>query len=93
MALETIISIKAKIVIIQKPFIGSWEIFHSGFNFYWLLKERKEIEVMTVVKKNLKNKIMIDHKTNLIYYPYSMLFEICKLDLQSKKPKRKNASD
>ena len=35
MALETALSIKAGIVMLQEPFIGNREISHSAFNFYW----------------------------------------------------------
>lgn len=43
---------------------------------------------MTLMKIDLENKIMIDHKTNLMYHPYFKLFEIHKLDLHYKKHKR-----
>lgn len=35
MALDTVLSIGAGIVILQKLFISNWEICHSAFNFYW----------------------------------------------------------
>lgn len=44
---------------------------------------------MIVVKKDLGNKIMVNHKTNLIYHSYFILLEIRKLDSQSKKSRRK----
>ena len=44
---------------------------------------------MTAVRKDLGDKIIVDYRTNLIYHPYFMLLEICKLDLLSKKPGRK----
>lgn len=78
--LETPISIKVGIVMVQKLCIGSWEICHSRFNFYWPPKEKKEIWVMTAVRKNLGDKIMVDYRTDFIHYPYFMLFEICKLN-------------
>ena len=34
MAFEMALSIRASIVMIQKPFIGNQEICYSGFNFY-----------------------------------------------------------
>ena len=40
---------------------------------------------MTAVKKTLVNKIVVDHKTNLINHPYFMLLEIQEMDPQSKK--------
>ena len=88
MALETVISIKARIVMVQEPFIGSREICHSEFNFYWPPGKRKEIRVMTVVRKDLGDKIMVDHRTDFIYHPYFILLENRELDPQSKKPGR-----
>ncbi len=35
MALETALTIKVGIVILQERFIGNGEIFHNAFNFYW----------------------------------------------------------
>lgn len=89
MTLKTAISVEAGIVIVQEPFIGSQEICHNGFNFYWPPGKRKEIRVMTAVRKDLGDKIMTDHRTDLIYHPYFMLLEIRELDSQSKKPRRK----
>ena len=89
MALETALSVGAGIVMIQEPFIGSRELCHSGFNFYWPQGERKEIRVMTAIKKDLGDKISVDHRTDLIHHRYFMLLQICKIDPQSKRPGRK----
>ena len=89
MVVETALYVGAGIVMIQELFIGNWEICHSGFNVYWLPDKRKEIRVMTAVRKDLGYKIMIYYKTNLIHHLYFMLLEICKLHPQSKKSRRK----
>ena len=89
MALETALSIGAGIVMVQEPFIGSREICHNGFNFYWPQGERKEIRVMTAVRKDFVDKIVVDHRTDLLNHPYFMLLEIRELDPQSKRPGRK----
>ena len=44
---------------------------------------------MTAMRKNLVDKIMVDHRTDLVNHPYFMLLEIHELDPQSKKPGRK----
>lgn len=72
------------IVIVQEPFIDNQEICHSGFNFYWLPKEKKELKVITAIRKDLKDKIIVNHKTDLVYHSYFMLFKIRKLDLHKK---------
>lgn len=89
MALETALSVEAGIVIVQELFIGNREISHIGFNFYWPQGEKKNIRVMTAVRKDLIDKIMIDHRTNLVNHLYFMLLEIWELDPRSKRPGRK----
>lgn len=89
MALETALNIGAGIVMLQEPFIGTREISHSAFNFYWPQANRKEIRVMTAVPKEFTNKIVVEHRTDLINHPYVMLLEIRKLDPRSKKSGRK----
>lgn len=47
------LSIGAGIVMLQESFIGTREINHMAFNLYWPQVERKEIKVMTAVRKLL----------------------------------------
>ena len=88
-ALKTALSTRAGIVMVQEPFIGNREISYSGFNFYWPQGERKNIRVITTVKKELVTKIVVNHKMNLVNHPYFILLEIRELDLQSKRLGRK----
>ena len=76
MVLETALSVEVSIVIIQELFIGNKEISHSKFNFFWPQGERKNIRVMTVVRKNLADKIIVDHRTDIINHLYFLLIEI-----------------
>ena len=89
MALKTALCIEAGIVMLQELFIGNREVSHSGFNFYWLQGERKNIRVMTAVKKEVIDKIVVDHRTDLVNHPYFMLLGIRELDPQSKRPRKK----
>lgn len=59
MVLETIFSIKADIIIIQKLFIENKKIYHNDFNIYWPQKKRKEIRVITTIGNNFDDKIII----------------------------------
>lgn len=65
---------------IQELFISSQEICHSRFNFYWLSGKKKKIQVMIVVEKDLGDKIIADHRTDLIYHLYFLLYKIRKVD-------------
>lgn len=44
---------------------------------------------MTAVKKDLVDKVVVDHRMDLIDHLYFMLLEVCKIDSQFKKPRRK----
>ena len=52
-------------------------------------REKKKIQVMIAIRKDLRDKIMVDHRTNFSHYIYFMLLKIQKLNLQLKKPGRK----
>ena len=73
--MEIALSEKASIIMIQEQFIGNQEIFYSGFNFYWLQGEKKNIRIITGMKKNLVDKIVIDYRTDLINHLYFMLLK------------------
>lgn len=66
---------------IQKLFINNQEIFYGRFNFYQPQKEKQNIRVIIVVKKNLVDKIVIDHRIDLVNYLYFILLKIQKLNL------------
>lgn len=89
MTLETALSIGAGIVMLQEPFIGNRELCHSAFNFYWPEGNKTEIRVMTAVRRDLLDKIMMEHRTDLVNHPCFILLEIRELDWQSKRPGRK----
>ena len=89
MALETALTIKAGMVMLQEPFIGNRELSHSAFNFYWPQGERSEIRVVTAIRKDLTDKLVVENRTDLVNHPYFILLEIWELDQQSKKPGRK----
>lgn len=88
-ALKTRLSVGAGIVMLQKPFMSNRELCHSAFNFYWPQGNRTEIRVITVVRRDLLDKIVVEHKTDLVNHSYFILFEIRELDWQLKRPGRK----
>ena len=89
MALETALNIGAGTVILQVPFIGNRELSHSASNFYWPQGDRTAIKVVTTVRKDLLDKIVVEHRTDLVNHPYFVLLEIRDLDQQTKRPERK----
>lgn len=89
LALETALSIGVGIVMLQEPFISTQEISHLAFNLYWPQAEKREIRVITAVQKEFTNKIVVEHRTDLINHPYVMLLKIRELDPRFKKPAKK----
>lgn len=57
--LKNAISINVEIVMVQKLFYNNEKKYHSRFIFYCLLEKRKILQVIIIVKKNLR-KIMVD---------------------------------
>lgn len=69
MALEAALDIGAGIILLQEPFIGNRELVHSAFHFYWPQGERTAIRVMTAMRKDLLDKIVVEHRTDLVNHP------------------------
>ncbi len=86
--LEMSLSIGAGIVCLQEPFIGNRSITHSAFNFYWPGGLRNEARVLTAVKKELVNKIIVDNRTDLVDHPYFLTLDIRDIDNRTNKPAR-----
>ena len=42
------------------------------------------MRVMTAIKKDVMNKAVIDHRTDLVNHPYFMVLEMPEIDLRSK---------
>lgn len=76
MALKIALSIKARIIILQELFISNWELVYSIFNFYWPQRDRIAIRIIIIIKKNLLNKIVVEHRLDLVNYPYFIFLEI-----------------
>lgn len=50
------------------------------FNFYQLQRDRIIMRIIMAVRKYLLDKIIIEHKTNLVNHSYFILLEIQNLD-------------
>lgn len=80
MIFKTALKIKRDIDMIQKPFIDNEEILHSIFNFYLPQYKRKNISLITAVKTNLVDNIVVDYRMDFINHHFFMLLEIQELD-------------
>lgn len=88
-ALERTISTEAGIVCLKETFIRNRNITHSAFNFYQPCGLRTEARVLTAVKKELVNKIMVENRTNLVNHLYFLVLDIRDLDGKSYRPTRR----
>lgn len=84
MALETALNIRASIAMLKNLFVSSRKICDIAFNSYWPTKERNGIKVMSVMKIDLTDKIVLEHRTALIQYFHFMLLWVWELERQSK---------
>ena len=90
-ALETALSLGASIVCIQEPFKGNRSISHSGFNLYWPMagENRRDIRVLTAVRKEIVNNVVLDNRSDLANHPYCLVLDIKELHLKTRKPIRR----
>ncbi len=90
-ALEAGLSLGAAVVCIQEPFLGNRSISHSGFNLYWPsgTENRRDMRVLTAVRKEIVNEVIIDDRTDLASHPYCMVLDLKEPYRESgKRPRR-----
>lgn len=77
-ALKAGLGLNAEVVCIQEPFLGKQAISHPGFNFYWPsgTKNRKDMRVLTVVRKDILSKVVVENRTDLVSHSYCMVVDI-----------------
>lgn len=85
-ALEAGIGLDAEIVCIQEPFLGKRDISHYGFNLSWPSEtdNRKHMRVLTAVRKDILDKVIIENRTDLVNHPYCSVLNIKELHPISK---------
>ena len=81
--LEAALGLKALLVCIQESFLQNRSFAHTKFNLYWPSEtdDQKDMQVLTVIKKDILNKIIIDNWTNLVSHPYCIVLDIRKHNL------------
>ena len=89
--LETALSLGALMVCIQEPFIGNRTISHSGFNLYWPADggNRKDIRVLTAVRKDIANDVILENRSDLANHPYCLIVDVKELCSRTRKPIRR----
>lgn len=75
-ALEAALEAQAGIACLQEPPVGKGEIGHPGFLFYWPEGPREHVRVVTAVRRDIVDKVVIEARTDLIDHPYFMAVDI-----------------
>ena len=77
-ALEAGLGLDITVVCIQEPFLGSWSISHSGFKLYWPsgTDKRRDMRVLTAVRKNIVNQVTIENRSDLASHPYCLILDL-----------------
>lgn len=65
-------------VCIQELFLGNQSILHSRFKLYWPTKidNRKNMWVLTVVRKNTLNNVIIENRKDLVSHSHCIVLHI-----------------
>ena len=79
---------RAGVICIQEPFIGTRDIQHNGFSLHWPGGERKDARVLTAIRKDLANRVVIEKRSDLVDHPYVMVLDIKDLDTNTRLPTR-----
>lgn len=74
------LNIRVGITCLQKPFIENRSISHNVFNFYWSKGLKNKVQVFTIIKKELVNKIIVDNRTNLVDHSYFLTLDLQDID-------------
>ncbi len=76
--LEACLGLEASVVCIQEPFLGNRSLAHAGFNLYWPsgTDNRKDMQVLIAVRKDILNKIIIENRTDWVSHPYCIVLDI-----------------
>ncbi len=61
--------------------LGNRDISQSGFNLYWPfgMDSRKDMRVLTAVRKDIISRVIVEDRTDLISHPYCMVLDIKQL--------------
>lgn len=89
--LEAGLGLDAEIVCIQKPFFVKRDVSYCGFNLYWPsgTDNRKHMRVLTAIRKDVLDKVIIENRTDLVSHPYCSVLDVKELHPISRKVPRR----
>ena len=71
--------------------MGNRSLAHIGYNLYWPFgtDNRKDMQVIIAVRKDIPNTIIVENQTDLISHPYCICLDIKEIDGQTERRLRK----
>lgn len=54
-----VLNIKTRLIYLQKLFLGNKDIAYNTFNLSWLKRVKVNTKILTAIKKELENQIII----------------------------------
>ena len=79
---------RAGVIYIQEPFIGTRDIQHNGFSLHWPGGERKDARVLTAIRKDLANRVVVEKRSDLVDHPYVIMLDIKDFNTNTRLPTR-----
>ena len=75
-ALEAALEAQAGIACLQEPPVGGRDFSHPGFVLYWPECPREHARVVTAVRRDLVDKVVIEARTDLADHPYFVVLDV-----------------
>src|ERR1700761_3257388 len=75
-ALEAELEADAGIACLQEPPGGKHDSSHPGFLFYWPEGPREHARVVTAVRRNIVDRVVIEARTDLANHPYFIVVDV-----------------
>ena len=69
--------------------LGRRDLIHAAFSQYWPKVSRTEARVMTVIRKDILNRVVMNNRTDLIAHSYFLAIDVRKINPRIKRPDRR----
>ena len=75
-ALEAALEAGAGLACLQEPPVGKHDISHPGFLLYWPECPREHARVVTAVRRDIVDRVVINARTDLVNHPYFVALDV-----------------
>ena len=86
---EVGLDIGADILCIQEPYLGGKGMLHPAYDFrFSMCGEYRQQRVAVGVKRDLKGRLIVESRSDIVDHPYIQVLDVWELDSQGKKKRR-----